>query len=161
MDPENTTMVWSLGATNVLTLFFLLLKFRGAAEKREIQSPLRIEAEPHFAPLQHTHPDLAPSIHEHPQYFERHDYKSEVAKEDERHRRLDVQARDDRRSVYERIEDLSLGIRKDLSTHNKLAEERASLIHQRINGIAEPVAALRARVEDHIQDKRAHLKGGG
>lgn len=87
---------------------------------------------------------FAPRLHEHPQYVT----TSACARQHE----LDTQnRRDEFAGLRRQVELLGDKMERTLAEHNKKAEDRASLIHTRINNMAEPLNVLRGRFDSHVE----------
>jgi len=149
IETNEAVAVVTVGLIALVPAIDTVKRWFGAGDKRQIQQPLIVKPDAEYAPRNH----------EHPQYMLQkvHDRTFDAC--DEQRRLMAAQAQNDREAVHNQLKELGKEIRVELAQHNAQAEERASLIHTRINGIAEPVSALKARVEDHIHDQRAHAKG--
>lgn len=141
IDDANIGM-WLLAAGQVGTVILTWAKLSGRSEKREIQQPLVVKASSEFASKDHTHPDY-------------------MTKGDCRQFHVDARAADeDQKSVMRRqLDHFGLKLDTALAEHNRHAEERANAIHGRISSLIPNIAAVEARLEDHIEDHRRTTHG--
>ena len=129
MQPDSNTLgLWVLSAVVVLQLIISWRKASGQSEAREISTqPLRVREDMDPADREHDHPELITA--------------TQCRQEHEQ----------DRRALSVAVS----GIRDMFEQHAKDAETRASKIHGRIDPIAQEVTAVKARLNDHLEDHRA------
>jgi hypothetical protein len=131
MEPQASPAsigLWVLAAIAVLQLLNMVFALTGRAAPRKIEpDPLRVREDKDFAAADHAHPNLVSSA----------DCRAEHAK--------------DRTALAHAVSD----IRDMFDQHAKEAEARASKIHSRIDPIAQEVTAVKARLNDHLEDHRA------
>jgi len=126
-----------------------ILNWLGFGKHRTLEQPIEVREAARYAPANH----------EHPQSITRPDYEKVAAACQMERRQASQSAKEDRESVQRQIDHLAATIRTELKEHNSHAEERANELHGRITAFVGPLDALRARVDDHIHDARAHSKG--
>jgi hypothetical protein len=128
------------GLSLLLNLYLMARKASGRAEERIITpDPLNV------AEHKPIHERFAPISHSHPQYIERGECPARHDKEEQRNKE---QLADIKQSMTQ--------IKNELAAHNVRAEERASLIHTRVNALLTPVAELTGRFNDHINARGIH-----
>ena len=129
MQPDSNTIgLWVMCAAVILNLVVTWRKASGQSEAREISpQPLRVREDLDPADREHEHPELITA--------------SQCRAEHEQ----------DRRAISVAVS----GIRDMFEQHAKDAESRASKIHARIDPVAQEVTAVKARLNDHLEDHRA------
>ena len=143
-----TVLLFAAIAAGVPTIN-TILNWLGFGKHRTLEQPIEVREAARYA--------LA--THEHPQSITRPDYEKVAAACALERRQAAESAKSDRESVQHQIDHLAQTIRTELKEHNAHAEERANELHGRITAFVGPLDALRARVDDHIHDARAHAKG--
>ena len=140
-----------IAAIQVLTLVGLWLKLSGK-EKRTI-SPQPFSVRPDLDPADR----FAPLDHEHAALLPRDEHKTLCAGQIEGLRHAIKHATLDREAVQRQLDGMSNLIRTEFQEQERHNEERASVIHARINGISDPVNQLIGRFQTHVEE---HRKGG-
>jgi len=134
-----------MAATQLLTLIVLGKKLFGKAECREI-APQPLKVRPDLDPADR----FAPRVHAHPEYLSRADHEKLCAGRIDESRHAIKHATLDREAIQRQIDALSNLFQTSIKELNKNDETRASLIHQRINGVSEPLNQLVGRFENHM-----------
>ena len=128
------------GLSMLLNLYLVVRKASGRAEERIITpDPLNV------AEHKPIHERFAPIVHQHPEYVRSDECPARHDREEQRNK--------------EQLADIKASMSKmesALTAHNVRAEERASLIHSRVNALLQPVAELTGRFNDHIHDRDKH-----
>lgn len=131
--------IWVSSATSILTLFMLMRKFSGQAERREI-TPQPLEVKPS--------PEYALRAHSHPEYITREDcHAAHMQASQTEASRIE--------QVQRQLDHFSNEMKATLQKHNESAESRASKLHSRIDPIAQLAQSTTDRLEDHFEDHRA------
>jgi len=140
LTPIQMAAIMVGGAVFLAPLIALAGNWMGIGKRREITpQPLMVQAAA--------------------KYMDRDEYKEIAAACAMERRQAFASAKQDREAVERQIDHLATTIRVELKEHNAHAEERANELHGRITAFVGPLDALRARVDDHIHDSRAHVKG--
>lgn len=133
---------WIRAAATVLGFLLLWLKLSGRSEKREIQSPLIVQASEHYAPVGH----------EHPQYMTKSDCRQS-------HQDSRIAESEKFAHIHRQLESFGIKLDGALAEHNKLAESRANAIHGRISDLIPSIASVEGRLDDHIENHRRNPNG--
>ena len=149
MTESSNVGMFILAGIQVLTIVGLIVKLAGR-ERRTIEpQPLTVRNDPDPADR------FAPKTHDHSTYMERITHE-DICKERAasvshviKHATLDKEA------LQRQLDNMSDVIRTSFQEQEKHNEERASLMHHRINGISEPLNKLIGRFDDHIANHRA------
>ncbi len=140
-DASNIGM-WILAAGVIGNTLMVWLKLSGRSEKREIQSPLIVQASEHYAPVGH----------EHPQYMTKADCRQS-------HQDSRITESEKFAHIHRQLESFGLKLDGALAEHNKLAESRANAIHGRISDLIPSIASVEGRLDDHIENHRRNPNG--
>lgn len=120
----NDTLSLVSGLTSLLTLFFLVLKFRGKPEPREI-TPQPLHVKEHVDPLSR-----------------------------EEHARLCAKRDAEITRIHERIDAIAPQITTVFAKLDETARERSNTLHNRIDAIVTPLNVLIGKVDTHIKEHR-------
>lgn len=99
---------------------------------------------------------FAPKTHTHAQYLTIEAHDSQVAECMQERRHAVKHNTLDREAIQRQMDHLSEIIRTEFAQQEKRNEERASLIHTRVNAISAPLNQMIGKFETHME---AHRKG--
>jgi predicted Holliday junction resolvase-like endonuclease len=134
IDTNSAVAVVVVGVIALVPAVDTIRRWFAPTQRREIQQPLEVK------PVA----EWAPKVHAHEEYVTRLECQKEHAENSRQIGGLRVD-----------ISELRHDVKAGLEALGRDAEERARKLHARIDPIAQSLAAVNGRVDDHLADHRA------
>ncbi len=96
--------------------------------------------------------------HDHPEYMTWDGYRDQYQRCSEDRVKAAADAQREQTIIHQRIEKLSRTVSDGFTRIEKNSEERARLMHERMNNIANPLNQLIGRVDTHIEAEKQERK---
>ncbi len=97
---------------------------------------------------------FAARLHDHPEYMTWDGYRDQYTRCSEDRDKAAESARLEQEIIHRRIEKLSRTVSDGFSKIEKNSEERARLMHERMNALSNPLNQLIGRVDTHIEAEK-------